>query len=701
MMKEDSNSEAASTALEPTRVAGLRRLLWRYSGQQSCRNILARLADSKWLAAWDGALAALRGSRALFYGSELGLFGLRALHHGVAHALCVESFPLNVRITTGMVQKHFLGSWHALHGAAIRQWSEEEREKSFDSFVENIDIAAAEELTASQAACDYFVFPNIDHSLLGTGIVKALRQLRAATGKNPAHILPARATVFAMGIQWVYPQASAGATPLTLQPMNRLRWSLYPQPLDVEPQLWSAVTAPAELGVIDFASFAETTWTVDLPVLDGIRVDAILFWFELDLGNTRLSSAPDGGLACLKPAVQYIDPVSVTPGESLRVCAQVHETRLHFQTQSSVSQPRLHNLPGWYIPMLGDQQRNDAYRKALAGALTATPAQLVLDIGAGCGLLSMLAASAGAGKVIGCEAHPAICAAGDDIIQVNGFADRIKLINKDCRALKTPDDLERRADLAVFELFDCALIGEGILHFLAYAREHLLSENARFIPAGARLRAMVIEYRLERIWDIDAGLLNPFRYSPAYINVDADKLAHRALTEPFELFSFDFSKADPTAQTLEVRPVARSQGTAGAILFWFDLRMDETTWLSNDPRMASSLHWKQGLQFLPEVRISAGMELPLIARHEGSALKIQWQPEALPQESLVRLPRFDPRWLAVTQELEQQTQTLLQHCAADTTERAKVAEIAKRFAIDPAAHDLEPIIAQRFAAMFV
>jgi protein arginine N-methyltransferase 7 len=253
----------------------------------------------------------------------------------------------------------------------------------------------------------------------------------------------------------------------------------------------------------------------------------------------------------------------------------------------------------------------------------------------------------------------------------------------------------------VFELFDCSLIGEGVLHFLAYAREHLLCKNARYLPAGARIRAMVIEYRLERIWDIDANLLNPYRYSPSFINVDAGKLRYRALTEPFDVFTFDFSTADPAPQARELRVASVSQGTAGAVLFWFDLQMDETSWISNDPNTPTSLHWKQGLQFLPEVRVSSGMELPVLARHDGSGLKIQWQPDVLPREAFSRLPRFDPRWLAATQELEQQTRTLLQHCAADAEEYRKVAELALRFAIEPAAHDLEPAIAQRFAAMFV
>ncbi len=94
------------------------------------------------------------------------------------------------------------------------------------------------------------------------------------------------------------------------------------------------------------------------------------------------------------------------------------------------------------------------------------------------------------------------------------------------------------------------------------------------------------------------------------------------------------------------------------------------------------------------------MPLPLIARHDGSSLTFRWKQDDLPKQALSRLPRFDLRSLAAISELEQQTRGLLQHCAQNADEYAKVAELAKRFAVDPAAHELDPIIAQRFAATF-
>lgn len=689
-----------TTGSDAFRIDGIARHLWRYSAQSSARYSIQRLTDPVWSAAWDTALAGTAGSRMRFVGSELGVLALRSLHHGAAHALCAERYPQDARIATGMVQKHFLAPWHALHGDAIRHWSDDERRASFETFAAAIDISRNGE-DAATPECDVLVFPQIDHTLLGTGIVGAVRAY-CGDGRAAPRVLPARATLYAVAVRWDYPDATdvpAGSA-LALDAIHRLRWSAYPQPLELAAEFWTALTAPVKIGALDFANFTEVTWDLSLPAIADGHVDAILVWFEAELGEACISSAPDSDLRCIRPAVYYTDPTPLRRGESLALRVEARETRLHVRPSPPPSQPRAHSLPTWYVPMLGDVRRNAGYRKALHTALAAAPSQLALDIGAGCGLLSMLAAEAGAARVIGCEQHPVIAGIGREVVAANGWADRISLIAKECRTLTVPHDLPARADLAIFQLFDCSLIGEGVLYFLAHAREHLLTADARYLPAGARLRAMAVEYRIDRILDIDATLLNPYRASPNFINVDARTLDYRALSAPFDLFDFDFATADPAPQELSIDVPALADGSVGAIVFWFDLRLDADTVLSNAPDGGDGLHWKQGLQFLPEARVAAGQTLPLVAHHNGSALRLQWRPDGLPADAFSRMPRFDPRWLAANTELEQQTRNLLQHCAQNPDEFAKVAQIAQRMAVDPARYDLDPVIAQRFMSMF-
>jgi hypothetical protein len=80
---------------------------------------------------------------------------------------------------------------------------------------------------------------------------------------------------------------------------------------------------------------------------------------------------------------------------------------------------------------------------------------------------------------------------------------------------------------------------------------------------------------------------------------------------------------------------------------------------------------------------------------------MRWRQDGLPAERFSRLPRLDPQWLKASQDLEQQTQQLLQHCARNPDEYRKVAAIAQRMAVDPARFDLDPAIAERFMQLFL
>lgn len=674
-------------------VAGLQQHLWRYSVHHSSRNALERLDDPRWLQAWDAALAATAGGRVLLHGSELGTFAVRALAHGAAHVTVVEPSPLDARIASGIIQKHLLGGWHAAHGEAAQAWTEEERRASFDRYAAAIDVLAAADV--DPAGYDWLVFPNLDHTLLGTGIVRTIRGYRER-GAKALRVLPRKARVFAMGVQWAYP-----GTGFDLAALTALRWAPYPQPLDLPDTCWTALTPASELGEIDLDDFRAQVWSRELPMTQAGRLDAIVFWFELDLVGTQLDTRPGSDLAALKPAVQYADSPALEAGATLPLRIHVETSRIHIETVPAQSEPRSGALPSWYLPMIVDAPRNAAYRDALALRLAERADAAVLDIGGGCGLLSLMAAQLGARRVDACEVDGALARIAGRVADANAGGDRVHVINKDCRHLTVPDDLPAKADLAVFELFDCSLIGEGVLHFLAYAREHLLASDAVYLPMAGRVRAMLVEYRIDRIWDIDANILNPYRFSPEFINVDADRIAHRPLSEPFDVFAFDFASASPEPQECQIDLTAVAGGTAGAVLFWFDLQLTPDQWLSNAPDAPARFHWKQALQFLPEVQVRAGMSLPLTAKHNGSALTFRWRPDTLPPEAYSKLPRFDPNAFQQAAQLQSQTASLFQHCMADRAEYERVAQLAQRFAVDPAAHELDPRIAQRFAAKFL
>ena len=61
-------------------------------------------------------------------------------------------------------------------------------------------------------------------------------------------------------------------------------------------------------------------------------------------------------------------------------------------------------LPRWHFPMLNDVERNRSYEAGIEAAVREGGGRTVLDLGAGTGLLSLMAARAGADRVYACEA---------------------------------------------------------------------------------------------------------------------------------------------------------------------------------------------------------------------------------------------------------------------------------------------------------
>lgn len=276
-------------------------------------------------------------------------------------------------------------------------------------------------------------------------------------------------------------------------------------------------------------------------------------------------------------------------------------------------------IPRWHFEMLNDEQRNAAFEQALSNAIT--PDTVVLDIGSGTGLLAMMAARAGAKQIFTCEMVPALAELARETVERNGLADRIVTLGNKSMSLVIGKHMMRKANLLVTETVDCGLLAEGIVASIAHARANLLTEDAQIIPCGATVYAMVVESpRLRNLNSartaagFDVSLIN--RYAVAhYFPVRLDAFDYTPLTDPFEVFHFDFANGAiiPDRKTITVR--AKRDGMGHCIVFWFNMRLDSETSISNEP--GSTTHWEQALQCLDtEVAIRAGETMVIEAEHD-------------------------------------------------------------------------------------
>ena len=107
--------------------------------------------------------------------------------------------------------------------------------------------------------------------------------------------------------------------------------------------------------------------------------------------------------------------------------------------------------------MLNDRVRNESYRQAIARV---APGKRVLDIGTGTGLLAMYAADAGALSVEACEADTNMAAIAGEVLE---GSPSLRLHACDSKELTGP------YDVAVMEVFDAGLLGEGVVPTLRHA----------------------------------------------------------------------------------------------------------------------------------------------------------------------------------------------------------------------------------------
>ena len=282
-------------------------------------------------------------------------------------------------------------------------------------------------------------------------------------------------------------------------------------------------------------------------------------------------------------------------------------------------------VPRWHFDIVRDNPRNDAYETALRRAIF--PGCRILEIGTGTSLLAMMAARAGAGEVVTCESDQAVAMAAREIIARNGYADRVRVVNKHSTKLDVVADLGGPADILVSEIVANDLLGEGTLAVLEHAVHQLLKPGARIIPARGRVRVALADddewesARLGQVAGFDLSTFNRLAAPCREIYIGAARVTLRS--EAADLFCFDFASGGPfpeaPAQTTLVAHGRRVTGIAQ----WIALDMDEAGIYENRPEPgAHSSWWMVFHPFERPLQTQAGQEVIVGGHHDRSSLRI-------------------------------------------------------------------------------
>jgi protein arginine N-methyltransferase 7 len=272
-------------------------------------------------------------------------------------------------------------------------------------------------------------------------------------------------------------------------------------------------------------------------------------------------------------------------------------------------------IPNWHVSLVKDHQRNDAFEAALIRNIK--PGMRVLDVGAGTGLLAMMAARAGADKVFSCELNPAMAAVAADVVRANGFVDKITIANA---------DMDGRADLVVAEILGSDLVCEQVLPAMRDVVSRLAKPGAQLIPQSGDIVVALAHWddlNKQRM-DNTAGFdLSPFNQlqRPSFKLHGANPTLHLRGTAA-NLFSFDFSDTQTPEERVTMDLVADG-GQVNGVVQWIRLQMDEEGELENRPGREATSSWACFFHPLPEaVETVAGQAITIGASHNGNRLRI-------------------------------------------------------------------------------
>lgn len=265
----------------------------------------------------------------------------------------------------------------------------------------------------------------------------------------------------------------------------------------------------------------------------------------------------------------------------------------------------------WHFRMLNDVQRNSAFRRAIAGAITTHGFRNILDIGTGTGLLSIYAQQTLPDiNVIACEDTKIMLNIAQQVLKINNLEQRVRLLNKYSHDLTETDLGGVRSDLIVTETLDSGVFGEAILQTLIHAKEHLLQPNTgRIIPS--RIQMYIAGFESKQIASENVCINNGFA---DLIYLKSHRLVAKC-TEPYDTenvrqikdfkiitsieqaFECDFNNLLEMKQCLDgtiekkVRLDYERAGFLDGFVMWFALTLDEQNVIESKPSVNSC--WDQ------------------------------------------------------------------------------------------------------------
>lgn len=139
--------------------------------------------------------------------------------------------------------------------------------------------------------------------------------------------------------------------------------------------------------------------------------------------------------------------------------------------------------------MLHDEVRTSSFEKAIRDTVTD---KIVIDIGCGTGILSLLAIRHGAKHVYAIDSSSKCIAYAKSLAKENNVENDITFINESCFDV----EIEEKADVLISEVIGNSPLGEDIINIFVDAKKRLLKPKHYIIPNNLSIYALPVSLDL-------------------------------------------------------------------------------------------------------------------------------------------------------------------------------------------------------------
>lgn len=272
-----------------------------------------------------------------------------------------------------------------------------------------------------------------------------------------------------------------------------------------------------------------------------------------------------------------------------------------------------HTLAG-QASMAFDARRNAWYAAAIRRRVT--PRSVVLDLGAGLGILGLIAAAAGARKVYLVEPEPVVRLARR-IAADNGLAERVEILEGRIEEVVLPEPVDWILSVCTGNL----LFSEDLLGSLYHARDRYLKPGGGVLPERAQLLARAVSAphlhgRLFERWlepqegiDFGAGrrfAVHEIQWPERDALRQTEPLAPAAVLVDLDLGATRLTDCQGAARVRVTRG-----GACHGLVLWIELFAGDAPPLSSSP-WEPAVHWSPAfLPLDPPLPLAPGDELRL------------------------------------------------------------------------------------------